>query len=190
MNMKTKLSVRNSKSCRTISMVQVGMMAALVYIATAIIAIPVGESAVIHLGDTVLFLCAILLGKKKGAVAAAIGMTFFDLFSPYYIWAPFTLVIKATMAYIAGTIAYRNNYEGDNLWNNLFAFIVAGIFMIGGYFIAGGILNHFVYGIPTLSQGFLVAIKDIPANIIQSTGGIIIALPLSLPLKKYLAKYI
>jgi uncharacterized membrane protein len=189
--MKEKASIKASRnSFRIIEIVQIGLMAALTYIATAVIAIPVGDNAVLHIGDAVLFLCAILLGKKRGAVAAAIGMTFFDLFSPYYIWAPFTFVIKGVMAYIAGAIAYRGDYQGDKFWNNLFAFIVAGIVMIFGYFLAGGCLNHFVYGIPTIGQGFIVALKDIPANILQVAGGIVIALPLSIPLKKYLAKYL
>ncbi len=189
--MKEKMSIKTSgSSSSTIEIVQIGLMAALTYIATAVIAIPVGDNAVLHLGDTVLFLSAVLLGKKRGAVAAAIGMTFFDLFSPYSIWAPFTFVIKGVMAYIAGAIAYRSNFEGDNFWNNLFAFIVAGVVMISGYFFAGGCLNHFVYGIPTLGQGFIVAIKDIPANRLQVVGGIVIGLPLSMPLKKYLAKYL
>lgn len=174
----------------TLSMVQIALMAALTYIATAVIAIPVGDNAVLHLGDTVVFLCAVLLGKKKGAIAAAIGMTFFDLFSPFYIWAPFTFVIKGAMAYIAGMIAYRSKYEGNNIPNNLLAFIIAGIVMIAGYFFAGGILNHFAYGIQTFGEGLLVALKDIPANIMQVVGGIVIGLPLSIPLKKCLGKYI
>jgi len=117
-------------------------------------------------------------------------MSLYPAFSPYFIWAPFTFVIKGVMAYIAGSIAYRGSYEGDNLWNNLFGFLAGGVFMIAGYFIAGGILNHFAYGIPTFGQGLLVAMKDIPANMFQVVGGIAIALPLSLPLKKYLGKYL
>lgn len=189
MRERTTVSVSNTKS-NTISLVQMALMTALTYIATAVIAIPVGESAVLHLGDTLVFLCAILLGKKKGAIAAALGMTFFDLFSPYYIWAPFTFIIKGAMAYIAGMIAYRGSYEGNSFVNNLFAFIIAGIVMIAGYFFAGGLLNHFAYGIPTLSEGLLVALKDIPANILQVVGGIALGLPLAIPLKKYLGKYI
>lgn len=136
--MKEKISIKTSvNSSKTIEIVQIGLMAALTYIATAVIAIPVGDNAVLHLGDTVLFLSAVLLGKKRGAIAAAIGMTIFDLFSPYYIWAPFTFVIKGIMAYVAGAIAYRSNFEGGNSWNNLFAFIVSGIVMILGYFLAG-----------------------------------------------------
>jgi uncharacterized membrane protein len=181
-----KLSVKNKSSIDTLSLIQVGLMAALTYIATSMIAIPVGNGAVLHIGDTVVFLAAVLLGKKKGAVAAAIGMTLFDVLSPYIIWAPFTLVIKGVMAYIAGTIAYRNGYEGKNFINNLFAFVVAGIFMIGGYFIAGGILNHYAYGAPTLTTGFILALKDVSFNALQVLAGMAIALPLAAPLKKML----
>jgi uncharacterized membrane protein len=182
-----KLSVKNRSTIDTLSLIQVGLMAALTYIATSMIAIPVGNGAVLHLGDTVVFLAAVLLGKKKAAVAAAIGMTLFDVLSGYMIWAPFTLIIKGVMAYIAGTIAYRKGYEGKNFFNNLIAFVVAGVFMIGGYFVAGGILNHYAYGAPTLLSGFTIAlIKEAPFNVLQISAGMAIALPLATPLKKML----
>lgn len=181
-----KLSVKGRSSVDTLSLIQVGLMAALTYVATSVIAIPVGNGAVLHIGDTVVFLAAVLLGKKKGAVASAIGMTLFDVLSPYIIWAPFTLVIKGVMAYIAGSIAYRKGYEGKNFINNLFAFVVAGAFMVFGYFIAGGILNHYAYGAPTLVTGFILALKDVSFNVLQVLAGTAIALLLATPLKKML----
>ena len=45
------------------------------------------------------------------------------------IWAPFTIVIKAVMAIIAASIALRKDYEGEKVWNNALAFIVAGLWM-------------------------------------------------------------
>lgn len=189
--MRGRITAKASNSkITTITLVQIALMAALTYIATSVIAIPVGDNAVLHLGDTLVYLCAILLGRRKGTLAAALGMTFFDMFSPFYIWAPFTFIIKASMAYVAAIIAYRGKYNGDSMINNLVAFITAGVVMIAGYFIAGGLLNHFAYGIPTLGQGLIVALKDIPANIFQVVGGTAIALPLSIPLKKHLGKYI
>jgi len=184
MSKDNKLSVKNRASLGTLSLIQVGLISALVYVATSMIAIPVGNGAVLHLGDAMAFLAAILLGRKKGATAAAIGMTLFDVLSPYAMWAPFTLVIKGTMAYIVGTIAYRKNFEGKNFMNNLLAFLTAGIFMCVGYFLAGGIVYHYFMGIPTLFQGFIASIKDIPFNILQILAGIAIALPLAMPLKK------
>jgi uncharacterized membrane protein len=163
---------------KTIDIVQIGIMAGIIYIATYLIKIPVGHSAVFHIGDSMVYLAAILLGKKKGFLAAALGMTIFDLTTPYFFWAPFTLIIKGGMAYLTAVIAYRKGYSGDNIWNNLFAFIVAGIWMVLGYLVSG----FLVYKLTTNSP--LVAFADIPANVGQVIVGIALALPLSLALAK------
>lgn len=158
----------NKTNIRALDIVQVALMAAMAFVVTYVIEIPVGTKAVLHLGDTIVFAGAILLGKKKAALAAAIGMGLFDLLSPYAVWAPFTFVIKGLMAYIAGAIAFRKGYEGKNVVNNIFAFIVAGIFMIVGYYFAGGVIY----------KSLVVAIGDIPGNILQVAAGLVLSLPL------------
>lgn len=172
--MENKLS-----STKTVEIVQIGIMAAIVYIATYLIKIPVGSGAVLHIGDSMVYLAAILLGKKKGVIAAVLGMTIFDLTTPYFFWAPFTLVVKGGMAYITAAIAYRKGYTGDNFWNNLFAFIIAGSWMVLGYLLSGFVVYELI------SNDSLLAFKDIIFNIGQVTVGIAIALPLSLTLVKY-----
>ena len=170
-------------SIKTIDIVQIGIMAAIVYIATYLIQIPVGSSAVFHIGDSMVYLAAILLGKKKGVIAAALGMTIFDLTTPWFYWAPFTLVVKGGMAYLSAVIAYRNGYKGDNLWNNLFAFIIAGAWMVFGYLLSGFVVYQLT------SNNALLALMDIPANIGQVIVGIALALPLSFTLVKYNKKH-
>lgn len=161
---------------KTISLVQIGLMSAIVYIATAIIYIPsITGKGVIHLGDSAVLISAILLGRKKGAISSAIGMSLFDILSSYTIWSPFTFVIKGLMAYIAATIAYRGNFQGKNLLNNIFGCILASIVMIIGYFFTGWIL-----------YGFPAAVAGIPGNIAQALAGTIIAVPLSMVLKKHI----
>lgn len=170
---------------KTQDMVQIALMAALTYIATAVINIPSGVivKGVVHLGDSMVFLAAILLGRKKGFMSAAIGMCMFDLFSPYAIWAPFTFVIKGVMAYIAATIAYRKDYDGNNMWNNVLAFILGGIWMIAAYYLAGVIIMHFVTKV-ALAQAFILSAAEIPGNISQVVAGMILAIPLGKALKK------
>lgn len=163
-----------SNNIKVNDIVKVGVMAALIYVATWLIHIPIGEKAVLHLGDSMVFTAAIILGKKKAGAASAIGMCMFDILSPYAVWAPFTFVIKGLMGYIAGWIAYRKDYEGNNFWNNILAFTLAGIFMIVGYYLAGSLIY----------SSFIIAINDIPGNIIQVVGGAIIAIPLGKLLKK------
>jgi len=176
--MENKLS-----SVKTIDIVQIGIMAAIIYIATYLIKIPVGNKAVFHIGDSMVYLAAILLGKKKGVIAAALGMTIFDLTTPWFYWAPFTLIVKGTMAYITAVIAYRKGYEGDNLWNNLLAFVVAGVWMVSGYLLSGFVVYKLI------SNNSLLAFADIPANIGQIIVGIVLALPLSMTLVKYNKKH-
>lgn len=168
-----------------IDMVQIALMSAIIYVCTAFINVPygIGVKAVIHLGDSAVFIAAMLLGKKKAALSSAIGMSLFDMLSPYAIWAPFTFVIKGTMGYIAGTIAYRKNYEGKNFWNNFFAFCCAGAWMVLSYFGAGILLNHL-----TLNYNFItstvVSAAKMPADLLQVAAGMAIALPIGHTLKR------
>jgi len=176
--MENKLS-----SVKTLDIVQISLMAAITFIATSVIHVPT-FMGVMHLGDSMIFLSAILLGSKKSAISSAIGMCLFDLISGYTMWAPFTLVIKGVMGYIAGSIAYRKNYNGNNTKNNVFAFVVAGIWMITAYYLGGTIILTLISKEFALKQALIISLKDIPTNILQVAGGMALALPLIAALKR------
>lgn len=166
---------------RNRELVLTALMIAIVYLAGSIIRIP-SIGGFVHIGDCMVFLSVILLGKKRGALASAIGMLLVDVLSGYYFWAPFTFIIKGVMAYIAGSIIeYIDNKKGNTQFKAeyIFAFIIAGIFMIIGYFIAGTILAGFFTDKIGIIKGLAFAAKDIMGNIIQVTTGIVIAMPLS-----------
>lgn len=188
-NKNVKASIVNS--IKTIDIVQVSLMAAMAFVVTMVTQIPYGQNAVVHLGDAVVFIAALMFGKKKGFIAAAFGMFLFDLSTPYAVWAPVTFIAKGMMAYIAGTIAFRKDYEGDNLWNNILACTLGGIFMIVAYYVGGIIINTFILssgsGTTAMSRIYANSVSElinIPGNIIQTLVGTIIALPLVKILKK------
>ena len=58
------------------SMAYTAVFTALVFVFTMLVNIrlPFGNGGLIHLGNVPLFICAILLGKKTGAIAGAVGM--------------------------------------------------------------------------------------------------------------------
>lgn len=125
-------------------------------------------------------LAAALLGKKRGALASGIGMALVDLYSGYIIWAPFTFIIKALMAYIAGAILEYNHRK-----SYFVPFLVAGIFMVVAYFFSGAIIAFLFTGSSNTIIGALAySAKDIIGNILQVGVGIVIALPLSKVLYK------
>lgn len=107
-----------------------------------------------------------------------------DIISGYLIWAPFTIVIKGLMAFIAGTIIYKNKKNHENLSTKLLGFVLAGIWMVAAYYLAGAVITRFIMlESATLNQALLIALKDIPSNIAQAVVGIVIALPLGKALK-------
>lgn len=170
-------------SVKTLDIVQISLMAAITFIATSVIHIPT-FMGVLHLGDSMIFLSAILFGRKKSAISSAVGMCLFDIISGYTLWAPFTLIIKGVMGYIAGSIAYRKDYNGNNNPNNIFAFVVAGVWMITAYYLGGAIILAFISKEFALKQALIISLKDIPTNILQVAGGMALALPLIAALKR------
>ena len=169
-------SKTSSNRLSTKDLVQTALLVAIVFIATKFINItfPVGASGgLVHLGNTMLFTIAIILGKKKGAIAGAIGMGLFDLLSAWAIWAPFTFVIRGVMGYIIGVISWGDNKKGNSIIRNIVAIVISGIWMLAGYYIAEVIL----YG------NWASPVASIPGNITQLVVGLIISVPLTKALK-------
>ncbi|SUQ49927.1 Thiamine precursor transporter HmpT [Clostridium neonatale] len=162
----------------TKDLVETALLTTLVFVATAFINIrlPILSSGgLVHLGNVILFAAAILFGKKKGAIAGAVGMAIFDLSSGWALWAPFTFIVRGIMGYIVGAIAYSNNKNGDSFLFNVLALIASGIWMIIGYYITEVIL----YG------NLLAPVASIPGNITQLVVGLVLGLPLAKILKRY-----
>lgn len=153
------------------------LMIALIFISANIIKIPTFNGFV-HLGDCMVLLSATLLGKKRGALVSAIGMTLVDFYAGYLIWIPFTFLIKGLMAYIAGYIIEKHKNPSFNKY--LISFITSGTFMVFAYFLAGAIIVKFFAGnnIDFISS-FIYSFKDVLGNIFQVSVGILLALPLS-----------
>ncbi|MGG5461634.1 ECF transporter S component [Clostridium sp. B9] len=155
------------------------LMIAIIFISGNLIKIPT-VGGFVHLGDCMVLLAAALLGKKRGAIASGVGMALVDLYGGYIIWAPFTFIIKALMAYIAGYVLEVNHRK-----SYLVAFLAAGVFMVVGYFFAGAIIAFLFTGSSNTFIGALAySAKDIVGNILQVGVGIVIALPLSRVLYK------
>ena len=162
---------------RTQDLETTSLLIALVFIATKFInlRLPISiNGGLIHLGNTMLFMSAIVFGSKKGAAAGAFGMGLFDIVSGWAAWAPFTFIIRGVMGYIIGTAANWGDREGKNPLFNLLGITLAGIWMVAGYYAAEALL----YG------NWISPVTSIPGNLIQLAAGAVIAVPLSAALKR------
>lgn len=154
-----------------IELVITALFIALVYVFTAFINIRLPFAlygGLIHLGNVPLFLCAILFGKRSGAIAGGIGMALFDLLSGWTLWTPFTLVIVALMGFTVGLITEKKKGIG---WYIL-AMVAALPIKIAGYYIAEGI----IYG------NWISPVTSIPGNLIQVGTAIVIVAAVIVPL--------
>lgn len=117
------------------------LFTAIVFVMTFVpkIPIPLGYA---HLGDAAVLLAVVLLGRKQGAIAGAVGSALADLIGGFAIWIVPTLVIKYIMAWIFG-ILYKYKCPKDSFvinGANLTAIFLGLVWMVAAYTIFGAIL--------------------------------------------------
>lgn len=156
-----------------------GLLIALVFVSTYLIQIrlPISlNGGLVHMGNVALFTVALVFGKKKGAMAGAVGMGLFDLVSGWVAWAPFTFVVRGVMGYLIGR--FSEGFE-NAWWKAPAAIILGGIWMLAGYYATEGIL----YG------NWIAPVTSIPGNLTQLGLGAVIAIPFSKMLKSNALKF-
>lgn len=149
------------KSSKTMDVAYTALLAALVFVATYLIKIPnPATGGYSHMGDCMIFLAVVMLGRRNGSIAAAIGGALSDLLAGAAAWILPTLIIKFIMAFIMGTIIEK---EPLNYKRQLVGSFVGGIFQITAYTLVKVILI-----------GVGPAVLSIPNVTIQTTVGIVL----------------
>lgn len=173
----TKKSIVTGADIRFLTIT--ALFIALTYVFTAFINVrlPIAANGgLIHLGNVPLFLCAIIFGKRSGAIAGGVGMGLFDLLSGWTAWAPFTFIVVALMGYAVGAITDKHHGLGFNA----LAIAVAAIIKVVGYYIAEGI----IYG------NWIAPATSIPGNLVQVGVAAAIVLIIAEPLRKVGKRYV
>jgi uncharacterized membrane protein len=96
------------------NLVITGIMVALIFVLTFAIKVPVPFTrGYIHLGDSMIFIAAILFGWRVGALAGGLGSALADVVGGYAFWAIPTFIIKGIMGALVGLISdtYRKKYS-------------------------------------------------------------------------------
>lgn len=152
----------------TASLAMGGMLAALVFIATAFLQIPM-NSGYIHLGDGIILLGAALLGYVA-APAAAVGSLLADLQLNYTTYALPSFMIKGVVAAIAVVAARRSK-----CMLRFILLILAEALMVTGYFGVEWLI---------LGYGFAGAWANVPGNMVQGVSGVVLFFLLSPAIKR------
>lgn len=159
-----------NKNLTTKDITKIAIMAALVFVTTYLIKVP-SLNGYTHIGDSMIIISALILGKKKGALAAGLGAALCDLLSGYMQYIIPTFLIKAIMVLIIGSIAEKLINKTKFAW--IIGSVIGCTFQVIGYAF-----------VETIMYGFAGALASISGNIIQSTVGIILATVLAAVLEK------
>jgi uncharacterized membrane protein len=142
-------------------LVYIALMTALITVGTMVIQIPTPYTkGYVNIGDSFIFLSASILGPFAGFISGGVGSALADLLSGYVVWAPWTFVIKGLEGLIAALLWRR---KSTKYFIRIAVFILAAIWMVLGYYIGGAVM-----------YGFKAALADVPGNIIQGIGSVII----------------
>lgn len=149
--------------------VRYAVLMALTTVMTMVIQIPtIGTNGYLNLGDMVVFIAALTLGKKGGFIVGGFGSALADLLLGYTHYVPITLIVKGLEGYIAGSLL-ETKIGGEK---PIIATSIAGLCMAIGYFIP----ETFMYG--------KAAIASIPGNIMQGLLGAVSSVVLYTALRK------
>ena len=145
------------------------ILAALVCASTLLIQVPIpATQGFFNVGDAMVMVAALTFGPIVGFFAGGFGSALADLIGGWYVWVPFTLVIKGLEGFLAGSIVVLD--EGNSgVRTKIVAWIVAGSEMVVGYFL----VQYYMYGLGA-------ALIELPFNIIQMLAAGIIGIPLSI----------
>ena len=123
----------------------------------------------IHLGNIPFFIASIVYGPYVGAIAGALGMGMFDIFSGYLAWAPITVITSLIMGYVLGNITKRFNRK-----NLLIGFVLMVVIKVLGYYFGEAIMYH----------SFVAPFASIPGNVVQRIVSAVVVFIIISPIKK------
>ena len=145
-----------------INMCLIGVFSALCYVG-ALINIPIPSplgKPMIHLGNLIVVIAALLFGGPVGGISGSIGMGLYDIINGYDIWSiTRTIILKLVMGLIVGFI-YHNLIKKENK-KPLYILYATGGFLtvVGATFLILALLSDGEFVISTVSKSIPITIS-------------------------------
>lgn len=142
--MKVKNKEESRTKLSTFYLVMTAVFVALAFVATLVIQIPVGVGYV-NFGDAVVMTAGVVLGPLGAAIVGGLGPALADVATGFFVYAPFTCLIKAAEGLVCGLIFKKALKNGNSYLRAAIAFAVSGAIVVVGYFFADFLLVLFGY---------------------------------------------
>lgn len=156
------------KNTRSITIT--ALSAALIFLFTWVVRVPGPiTGGLVHMGNVPFFVTSIVYGPYVGAIAGAIGMGMFDIFSGYIAWAPITVITCLIMGYVLGNVTKRFNTK-----NLIIGFVLMVVIKVLGYY----------FGEVIMYKSFVAPFASIPGNIVQILLSAVVVFIIINPIRK------
>ncbi len=156
------------KNTRSITIT--ALSAALIFLFTWVVRVPGPiTGGLVHMGNVPFFVASIVYGPYVGAIAGAIGMGMFDIFSGYIAWAPITVITCLIMGYVLGNVTKRFNTK-----NLIIGFVLMVVIKVLGYY----------FGEAIMYKSFVTPFASIPGNIVQILLSAVVVFIIINPIRK------
>ncbi len=139
---------------------------AAVCVATMVVRIPIPQTnGYMNLGDSMVLLAAVAFGPWQAFMVGGVGSALADLFGGYPQWAIWTLIIKGVEALLAGSLLRLFKASTQRISPaQVLVFILATAWMVLGYYTA-----------ETIMYDSKAALAELPANVVQASGSVVLA---------------
>ncbi|MDH6366782.1 MULTISPECIES: ECF transporter S component [Breznakia] len=148
--------------------------AALTFLATVIIVLPMPGMGYVNFGDSIIYLFACTLNPLAAFFVGGVGSALADIYLGYTQFAIFTLIIKGIEGCV---VAYL--FHKIKTTYRVAAFVCGALIMIAGYYVTDVILL----------QDFIAALPSIQGNLVQGGVCVIFALLAYQPFVRIANKY-
>ena len=145
------------------------MFAAMIF-ALTMLHVPIGAGGYIHVGDSVIYIAALLMGGPWSFISAAIGAACADLVSGVAVYAIQSAIINVLIA-VPFVLIAKKDTKLLSIRTAAFT-ILSGIITILGYFLTDLVVYR------------AGAVADLPANVIQAVGSAVVFVILAFALDR------
>jgi energy-coupling factor transport system substrate-specific component len=151
------------------------VLIALVAVVTRFLIFPLGQGF-FNFSDTAIYFTAFTFGPWIGFLAGGIGAALADLSLGYAAFAPLTFLAHGLQGLVAGWLVVHG--RGSLTQRMLIAWLAGTVTMAGIYFVGE------YYGAALGWGGPVQAVTELPFNLLQNVAGAIVAIPLSLLVRR------
>ena len=169
------------KSDKTRELVELSLYAALIIVSVQFIRIHFGPQFV-HLGNALVVIAVLILGARKGALVATVGLGLFDIFNGYAAEVWITILESLIVCLVLYLVFEKLLKSNDKMANIIIIGVIAAVTKIILNFVKYTIINTAVASLP-LKAAMLASVVKIGGTFGTSVVTII-AVPLLYPVFK------